>query len=130
MLLSNTKIKILKGNLQQVKILILLSISLVSCNFNQNYILIKDINLEKSEKIVRVKGTVEKTVPLIRSSSYKIQDDTGSVWVVTSGSLPMLETEIRIEAKVQIQNIVIGDEELNKLYLIELQKLPDLSKLE
>ena len=88
MSLSNTKTRLLGSNVQQFKILILLTIGLVSCNFKQNSILIKDINPKKSEKIVRVNGTVKKIVPLIRSGSYQLQDDTGSIWVITSSSLP------------------------------------------
>ena len=130
MLLSNTKIKLLNDNVQQFKMLILVSISLVSCSFKQNAIAIKDINAKKSEKVVRVEGTVKKIVPLISNGSYELQDNTGSIWVITSSNLPIVGTEITIRGKVQQKDITVEAKNLSEFYLVELQKLPQTSKTE
>ncbi len=113
---------------QSPGLLILINIILVGCNFSQNSISIESITEKKLGKTVQITGKVTELAPLIRSAGYRLQDDTGSVWIITSNSLPILETEITIEGRVQIQDIMIENKNLSQLYLVELQKLSQVSE--
>ena len=115
---------------QNPLLLILISIILVGCNFSQNSISIESITEKKLGKTVQITGKVTELAPLIRSAGYRLQDDTGSVWIITSNSLPILETEITVEGRVQIQDIMIENKNLSQLYLVELQKLSQVSEPE
>ena len=119
--LPNGKIK--SCDLTKFGLWILTSIGLVSCNFSHNSIAIENISEKQLGKTVQVTGKVTELAPLIRSAGYQLQDDTGSIWVITSNSLPILETKITIKATVQTQDMTLADKKFDELYLIELQKL-------
>ncbi len=123
-LLPNGKIK--SRDLAKFGLGILTSIGLVSCNFSHNSIAIENIREKQLGKTVQVTGQVTELAPLISSAGYQLQDDTGSIWVITSSSLPILETKITIKGKVQTQDMTLVDKQFNELYLIELQKLTNL----
>ena len=116
------------NNKRNPGLLILIGSILVGCNFSHNSISIENITEKKLGKIVQISGKVTELAPLIRSAGYRLQDDTGSVWIITSNSLPILETEITVQGRVQIQDIMIEDENLTEFYLVELQKLSQVSE--
>lgn len=100
---------------------------LVGCSLSKN-IHIENITQKKLGRKVYVTGKVKEIVPLINTAGYRLQDDTGSVWVITSHSLPTLGAEITIEGRIKIQDIKVNDKNLSEFYLVELQKLPQVSE--
>lgn len=79
------------------------------------------------EEPVKVRGKVVEItkVPLIKSKSYQLRDDTGTVLVVTEGSLPALDTTVAVKAEVK--TMVIIDHQSFGLRLLEIEKLPGYS---
>lgn len=53
-------------------------------------------------KDVTVAGTVEETVnpPLGNTDYFKVRDDSGEIWVATTGELPQKGNKIRVKGKV------------------------------
>ncbi len=124
----NAKLRLISNNLRQIGLLILLTSSLAACS-NRNPILIKDITQKKPGTVIYVTGEVKDLAPLIKDAAYRLQDDTGGIWVITSGSLPVSGTKIKVKGKIQQKNITIATEELNEFYLLELEQLPSESDL-
>ncbi|MDJ0535406.1 MAG: hypothetical protein QNJ70_23460 [Xenococcaceae cyanobacterium MO_207.B15] len=124
----NAKLRLISNNLRQIGLLILLTSSLVACS-NRNPILIKDITQKQPGTVIYVTGQVKDLAPLIKDAAYRLQDDTGGIWVITSGILPVSGTQIKVKGKIQQQNITIAAEQLNEFYLLELEQLPSESDL-
>lgn len=55
--------------------------------------------------MVQLRGKVIHQAPLVGSTAYELQDDTGTVWVVSRSPLPALGTEVTIKAAVRYQQI-------------------------
>lgn len=73
--------------------------------------------------IYYIKGTVVDHAPFMDNGSYKLQDDTGTVWVLTNGSLPEPGVLITIKGQVEYQPISIGGQDLGELYVVEVEQL-------
>ena len=88
-------------------------------------ITIEQINDKNNDKQtpVRVKGKVEKIVPLLGSSAYELKDLTGSIWIVSKKNLPPVGEQIIVEGIPQYQEITIGSENLGSFYLEEIQQV-------
>lgn len=61
-------------------------------------------NPDKYEgKIVTIKGTVTEimSIPLISQGIYKVEDNTGAIWVVTKSGTPSKGKEVTVTGKVE-----------------------------
>ncbi len=95
--------------------------SLVGCQPSEIHII--DVEKKKSGKTVHLTGKVTHLAPFIDNAAYKLQDDTGSVWVVTSQTPPTLNTIVSIKGKIQYQSLPFAETELGDFYVIELEQL-------
>ncbi|HHP7230450.1 MAG TPA: hypothetical protein ACFCUY_06280 [Xenococcaceae cyanobacterium] len=122
MRISNAKIRILIYRLA----LIILGSGLGACEFNfaNKSAVIQEITRKKPGKVTYVTGEVKKSVPFIGGAAYQLQDSTGSVWVMTSGSLPIPGTTITVKGEIQQKAIKVAEKTLKEVYLVELQQLP------
>ena len=77
----------------------------------------------QTQKAIYVEGTVVDHAPFMDNGSYKLQDDTGTVWVLTNGPLPRQGDSITIEGRVEYQPISIGSQDLGELYILEVKQL-------
>ena len=75
------------------------------------------------ETIIYLEGTVVDRAPFMGSGSYQLQDETGTVWVVTNGPLPQTGETVQITGKVTYQSIPIGGQEMGELYILEVEKM-------
>jgi len=73
---------------------------------------------------VKVRGEVVEItkLPLIESKSYLLRDDTGTILVVTEGSLPALNKTVAVKA--QVKTMAIIDKQSFGLRLVEVKRLP------
>ncbi|XHU95847.1 MAG: DNA-binding protein [cyanobacterium endosymbiont of Rhopalodia gibba] len=78
---------------------------------------------QTQEAFYYIKGTVVDHAPFMDNGSYKLQDDTGTVWVLTNGTLPKAGDSITIKGRVEYQPISIGGQDLGELYILEVEQL-------
>lgn len=78
-------------------------------------------SFDKPQK-VRINGKVTKVIPLINSFAYKIQDNTGQIWVVTKNQPPLINQNIEIDGILQYEKILIGEEDFGNVYVLETDK--------
>jgi hypothetical protein len=73
---------------------------------------------------VRVRGEVVEItkIPFIEAKTYVLRDDSGSILVVTEGSLPALNKTVALKAEVKTMAIV--DKQSFGLRLVEIERLP------
>lgn len=112
-------------------IIIFLSINLIGCDIltsvnlwhSKKPISINAIAQKNKNRIIYITGKVIKLAPLLGKNAYQIQDDTGNIWVVTTEKLPYIEQNIYIKCKIKSQSLSLGNQELDDLYLVELERL-------
>ncbi|MCU0553135.1 MAG: hypothetical protein MUC48_27715 [Leptolyngbya sp. Prado105] len=73
---------------------------------------------EKRDRIVQVQGQIKAQAPLMGGKrAYEVQDETGSVWVVTQQMLPATGTQVNVQGKVKIQKIEIAGKDESAAYI-------------
>ncbi len=77
----------------------------------------------QTEDGIYLQGTVVDSAPFMDNGSYQLQDETGTVWVLTNGTLPKPGDAITIKGQVEYQSISIGDQDLGELYIVEVEQL-------
>lgn len=85
-------------------LLFVLAVSLFSGCIGQEKISTILQNPEKYEgKIVTIKGKVTEvmSIPIISQGFYKVEDNTGTIWVVTKSGAPSKGKEVTVTGKVE-----------------------------
>ncbi|MGK7938940.1 MAG: DNA-binding protein [Crocosphaera sp.] len=75
------------------------------------------------DDLIRLEGKVVDRAPFLDSGSYQLQDETGTVWVLTNGPLPQTGERVQITGKVTYQSIPVGGQDMGELYILEVEKL-------
>ncbi|HAC63566.1 MAG TPA: DNA-binding protein [Cyanothece sp. UBA12306] len=84
---------------------------------------------EKTEdEAIYLQGTVVDRAPFMDNGSYQLQDETGTVWVLTNGVLPQTGDQIMIKGQIQYQAIDLGGQDLGELYIVEVEQLDNQPK--
>jgi hypothetical protein len=73
--------------------------------------------------VVYLKGNVGDRAPFLGSGAYQLQDQTGTIWIVTQKPLPSKGDEMSIKGEIQSQSIAIGQQQAQELYIVELEQL-------
>ncbi|GBF81659.1 DNA-binding protein [Aphanothece sacrum] len=86
---------------------------------------IKDLIQRKNTQPegIYIRGRVVDRAPFMDSGSYKLRDESGTIWVLTNGQLPQTGDEIIIKGQVEYQAIPLGGQDLGELYIVEVEKL-------
>lgn len=87
-------------------------------------IIAKASQFEGREVKIRGKVTDSNKIPLLDIKSYSLEDDTGTITVITSGSLPAIGHEIQIRGIAQ--NMLVAGGQSFGLTLKETTRLPSL----
>ena len=80
-------------------------------------------NASKEQQLIYLEGKVVDRAPFVDSGSYQLQDETGTVWVLTNGELPQTGETVQITGKVTYQSIPMGSQDVGELYILEIEKL-------
>lgn len=73
---------------------------------------------------VSLQGTVGDRVPLIEAQLYELQDDTGTIWVLTRRDSVQSGQPILVKGQVRFQSIVLEGQEVGEAYIEEQQAQP------
>jgi hypothetical protein len=77
---------------------------------------------------VVVRGTVRDRVPLLQGEVYRLEDDTGSLWILNPNSTNPadavnLNDVVMVEGQVRYAQIPVSDRNFDELYAIEQRRL-------
>ena len=78
---------------------------------------------EKIGKTVYIQGEVKQQAPFLSRGAYKLQDQTGAIWITTEQNLPTVGQEIVIKGQVNYQSIPIDEQDWGEVYIEELRQL-------
>lgn len=74
-------------------------------------------------EVVQVSGTVGDRVPLVDAQVYQLQDDTGSIWVLTTDTSIQSGDRLTVEGQVEVERIEVGAVTARERYLREVEQL-------
>ncbi|UZQ54377.1 hypothetical protein OOK60_18200 [Trichothermofontia sichuanensis B231] len=68
----------------------------------------------------QLRGQVVEVAPLLEGGAYRLQDNSGSIWVLTTAPLPQVGDTLHIQGEARYQPIVIAGQDLGEAYLMEI----------
>lgn len=72
----------------------------------------------KRDRSVQVEGKIKAQAPLMGGQrAYEVQDESGSVWVVTSRSIPAIGSAVTLQGKVRLQKIDLAGQDQSAVYI-------------
>jgi uncharacterized protein YdeI (BOF family) len=72
---------------------------------------------------VHLQGEVVQQVPLLNGRIYQLQDDSGSIWVVSTVTELMPGDQVVIQGIVRYESIPLGAQDFSELYIEEVEQL-------
>ncbi|GAB4354437.1 MAG: hypothetical protein Fur0042_23480 [Cyanophyceae cyanobacterium] len=77
-----------------------------------------------ASEIVTLEGTVEQRLPLLKGSVYRLQDDSGSLWIRTDSEAPLtVGDRLTVQVELRYQAVPVGDRDWGEPYAIERDRL-------
>lgn len=86
---------------------------------NRSTVTIESLAADKANDTVSIEGRVIQHVGILEGSLYQVQDDTGSVWVLSDKAGPEVGQLARIDGVVRYEAIVVGEIDAGDVYLEE-----------
>ncbi|MBD1859014.1 MULTISPECIES: hypothetical protein [Leptolyngbya] len=73
---------------------------------------------QKRDRVVQVQGQIKAQAPLMGGQrAYEVQDETGSVWVVSDRTVPATGSRVSVQGRVKFQKIEIGGKDQSSVYI-------------
>lgn len=98
-----------------------------SLNLDFNVSSIADIQQKRQlQAKVYLKGKVESCAPFLGTGAYQIQDNTGSIWVLTKQTVPQPGEQMLIKGLVRYKGITfkeLAGKDLGEVYVEEIEQL-------
>jgi hypothetical protein len=70
-----------------------------------------------------LRGQVVTRAPFLEAGAYKLQDGTGTIWVITNQTVPNVGDEVSIKGQPQFQSIPVSGQDLGEVFVQEEQQL-------
>jgi uncharacterized protein YdeI (BOF family) len=89
---------------------------------------IREIQPSEVDSTVYLKGRVGDRVPLVNGQVYQLQDDTGTIWVLTDNPIrqndPIRQSgeQISVKGRVHYESIPLGGQEYGEAYIEEQKR--------
>lgn len=75
------------------------------------------------DAIVHVQGQVTNRAPLLGAGAYKLNDESGTIWVFTNQTVPNVGDEVLVKGQLRFQSIPVSGYELGEVYVQQQQLL-------
>lgn len=86
---------------------------------NRSTVTIESLAADKADDTVSIEGTVVQRVGILEGSLYQVQDDTGSLWVLSDSAGPEVGQLATVDGVVRYEAIVVGEIDAGDVYLEE-----------
>lgn len=84
---------------------------------------IQQVTDSNNRNTIQIAGIVQQQIPLLEQWLYQIEDDSGSLWVLTSSLPPSVGTQVTLKAQVQYESILMQGMDIGEHYALELERL-------
>lgn len=97
-----------------------LDLGALGLQFPGNVKSVQDLQSEPAiGSTVYLRGQVGDRVPLVEAQVYQLQDETGSIWVVTSNPLTQSGDRIAVQGSIRFESIPLAGQEMGEVYIEE-----------
>lgn len=80
---------------------------------------IEALSVERQEDTVAISGIVTQKAAVLEGWLYEVQDETGSIWVLSDRTEPSVDESVIVEGVVHYEPVVVGELEAGGVYLEE-----------
>lgn len=77
---------------------------------------------DRQPRQVKIEGEVTHLAPMLNRGAYRLQDDTGAIWVFTEQSLPSLGEKLEVKGELNFQSIEVETVEAGQHFLVEYER--------
>ncbi len=85
------------------------------------------IHADHQGQSVRLVGTVTQRAMFLQGGAYQLQDESGSIWVLTQQPVPEVGDRLSIQGEITYDAIAVQGQELGEVYIDERDRqLPSL----
>jgi hypothetical protein len=74
---------------------------------------------------VRLVGTVTQRALFLQGGAYQLQDESGSIWVLTQEPVPEVGDRLTIQGEIAYDAIAVNGQDLGELYVNEQERQVD-----
>ncbi|MGB2926698.1 MAG: hypothetical protein WBB82_15465 [Limnothrix sp.] len=99
------------------------SVPLLAQKRNISVTAIASLNSANPGSNVHIKGVVAQNAPFIEGGAYEIQDQTGTIWVITNAPLPAAGTEVLISGELNFHDLRLGANDFGEVFVTEIAAL-------
>lgn len=78
--------------------------------------------LPSTPTTVYLRGQVVEVAPLLQGGAYRLEDTSGSIWVLTTAAPPAVGDTLQIQGETRYQNITIAGQDLGEPYVQETER--------
>lgn len=101
------------------------SLNVINPGLGVNVTNIRDLKPQQdNQATVYLQGKVAKQVPLLEWRVYQLQDQTGTIWVLTNQTTPQPGDKVLVKGKVRYQSIPLAGKDFGEVYVEEQEQLP------
>jgi hypothetical protein len=72
---------------------------------------------------VYLQGKVTTRAPFLTGGAYRLQDGTGTIWVITKQTVPNIGDQVLIKGQLRYQSLPVSGQELGEVSVLEEQVL-------
>jgi uncharacterized protein YdeI (BOF family) len=78
---------------------------------------ISAIQRQNADAMVSLSGKVKTKAPLLGQHAYEIQDETGTIWIITKDKAPDRGMAVQVRGKVRYQSILLAGKDQGSVYI-------------
>ena len=78
---------------------------------------ISAIQRQNTDAMVFLSGKVTTRAPLLGQQAYEIQDETGTIWILTKSKAPDSGMAVQVRGKVRYQSILLAGKDQGSVYI-------------
>lgn len=80
---------------------------------------IQDLSPQQQNDTLQIEGTVGQQAPLLAGSMYQLQDDSGTIWVLSDDAPPAASSSVRVVGTLQVEPIRVEGIDISDFYVQE-----------
>jgi len=85
-------------------------------------IAIQSLTADQTRETVHIKGTVAQQAPLLTGGLYQVQDDSGTIWVLSAEAAPAVTATVNVVGTVEVEAIAVEGIDISDVYLRETSR--------
>ena len=83
---------------------------------------IQSLTVDQPSKAVQIQGTVVQQAPLLTGGLYQVQDESGTIWVLSAEAAPAIASNVSVVGTLTVEAIAVEGIDISDFYLSEMSR--------